>query len=113
MASLFSSHTGILRRYEPLVRYWQCPNHVPSRRVRNRHRSHQAFGIWVLWVGKYRTRWSHLHDLTEIHDCYFVAHAFDNRHVVRNEQVEETKRLLEVKEDVDHLSLDGNVQFGD
>ena len=49
----------------------------------------------------------------EIHNRYTIGYVFDDRQIMRDEQVGEIETLLEVAEEVKYLSLNGNVERGD
>ena len=54
--------------------------------------------------------WGLLDDPPEVHDRHAVAHVLHNRQVVRDEEVGEPHRLLELDEQVDDLRLDRHVE---
>ncbi len=64
-------------------------------------------------VLEHRTSGADLDDLPEIHHRDAMAHALDNRHVVRDEEVREAELRLQVEQEVDDLRLNGHVQGGD
>ena len=65
------------------------------------------FGIEKKFLGL-----GEFHDLPEVHDCDPVADILDHGQVMGDKKVREAEFLLKVFEEVDHLSLDGNVEGG-
>jgi len=51
-----------------------------------------------------------LDDLAEIHDRDFIGQIFDDRHVVRDEQVGNAQPALQVAQQVQDLRLDGHIE---
>ena len=66
------------------------------------------FGIAEEGPGRRR-----LHDLPQIHHRDPVAQVFDHPQVVRDEEIRQPELLLNVREQVDDLGLDGDVERGD
>jgi hypothetical protein len=54
--------------------------------------------------------WALLHDSTQIHDGNPVSDLSYNRQVVRDEQIREAALPLQIREQIEHLSLDRNVE---
>ncbi|MNI45954.1 hypothetical protein D3C73_1003960 [compost metagenome] len=52
-------------------------------------------------------------DFAQKHHGDAVAHAFDNRHVVADEEIGEAALFLQVEQKVGDLRLDGHIECGD
>ena len=53
-----------------------------------------------------------LHHRTEIHNPDFIGYVFNDRQIVRNEQIGQAPFLLQFFKQVDNLRLNGNVECG-
>ena len=51
-------------------------------------------------------------NMPQVHHCYAVRDLTHNREIMRDEQVRQASVLLEVREEVQHLGLHGNVERG-
>src|SRR5687767_11813342 len=78
--------------------------------IGNRDSFKQSLSIRVLWIAENRLARADLDDLSEVHHGYAVADALDHRHIVRYEEISELHACLEIKHQVDHLRLHGNVK---
>jgi hypothetical protein len=67
--------------------------------------------VWVLRLCEDPGRRCSLNDLACIHYKDVVSHLCDDTHVVRNEDDRHSVPLLEVIEKVQHVRLDGHVQW--
>ena len=82
-------------------------------RVRDRHGREQRLAVRMQRRGEQRALVGQLDDPPEIHHRDPVADVLDDRDVVGDEQVRELVLLLEVHQQVQHLSLDRDVEGGD
>jgi hypothetical protein len=53
---------------------------------------------------------SFLHYYAEVHNRYTIGYMFDDSQIMRDEQISEIETLLKLAEEVEYLSLDGNVE---
>ena len=56
--------------------------------------------------------WSHLHDLSEIHDGDLVGKMIDDGQVVGDEDIGQAHLPLQLAQQVQNLRLNGNIQRG-
>src|SRR5262249_7851139 len=82
------------------------------RRLRNRYRRQERLRIGVSRIGKQRALVGVFHDPPEVHHRNAVGDVLHHREVVCDEDVRETKPLLQIREQVDHLGLDRDVERG-
>jgi hypothetical protein len=79
-------------------------------RVRLRHRGKQSPGVFVLWAGEYLIAVALLDDLALVHHGDPMGQMFDDRQVMRHEQIGQTEPVLQVQEQVDDAGLDRHVE---
>src|ERR1700730_3668421 len=80
------------------------------RGIGNGYRGEERLGVGVRRISVQLLARRNLDDLPEIHHGYARRYVFDNRQVMRNEQICEHELLLERLEQADDLGLDRNVE---
>ena len=79
---------------------------------RDRDGGKQRFGIGMLRLPTQPLRFRHLHHLPQIHHHDRIAHVLNDAEIVGNEYIGEMKFLLYVFHEVEHLSLDRDIERG-
>lgn len=82
-------------------------------RVWNRDSSQKLPCVGMLGSFKHRTSWTDFDNLPRPHDRDPMGDAFDNCHVVGDEQERQTVLLLQIHQQIDDLRLYRNVQRRD
>ncbi len=82
-------------------------------RIRDRHRRQQRAGVRVLRLRVELVARRDLHRVAEVHDHDAVRDVADDVQVVRDEDVGQSERSLQVLEQVDDLRLHGDVERRD
>ena len=75
-----------------------------------RHRTAETDGVGMCGTVEDVIRASLFHDLSRIHDGHFVSHPSDNSKVVRNQNYRHARRALQLLQQIQNLSLNGDVQ---
>ena len=75
-------------------------------KVRRRNGVHQRLSVGVLGIVEQLLRVGQLDDIAQIHNADAVGDIFDDRQIVRDEQVRQILLVLQVFQQVDDLRLD-------
>ena len=75
-------------------------------------RGEERLGVGVKGILEDLLLRTELNHLTEVHNSDFVRDELNYRQIVRNEEVGEVHRLLQILQKIDDLCLNGNVKRG-
>jgi hypothetical protein len=78
--------------------------------VRHRHCGEERLGVRVERVGEQRAPRAKLDDFAKVHDGNAVAYLANHREVVADDEESESELVLEFFEQVQDLSLHGNIE---
>ena len=79
-------------------------------RIRDRYGRHEGLRIGISGLFEHLAASAGFDDPTAAHDRNMMRHAFDDRHVMGNEKIGKTHRLLQLKEEVEHACAHGYVE---
>jgi hypothetical protein len=111
IAALFIETTGGQIPVTGQLARTQCGN-IRQRARQTGNRSEQRLGIRVSGMMQYGLRRPGFHDFTKIHHGDIVTEMADQRDVMRDHQIAESAITLQRQEQIDDLSLHGDVEGG-
>src|SRR5882672_1313143 len=78
--------------------------------IGHRHRADERLRVRVQWFLEDLSRFADLYNLAEIHHCDAVGDVFHHGEIVRDEDEREVHLAGELREEIDDLRLDGNIE---
>jgi hypothetical protein len=81
--------------------------------IRRGHGRKQSLGVRMAWRAEEFVASANLDDLPEVHHRYPIGQMLNDGEIVANEEESQAELVLEVRKEVDDLSLDGNIKGGD
>ncbi|MBW8896489.1 MAG: ABC transporter ATP-binding protein [Acidobacteria bacterium] len=86
---------------------------APGCRIWHRNRRQQRARVRMRGSREDRFRFSHLHNLSQVHHRYPAANVTHQPEIVRDEQIRELQPLLQIHQQIDDLRLHRYIEGGD